>query len=220
MNQLQEKQISNAKSSIEATKRALSELERFGWQPSRAVEPLEYFPKYVAMLDKTEKAIQALKPRADQSHEKELTALLEKESYYVETLDALARTAATSLTAEEIAFFEARDQFMQPVKSAITAADEQITMALAVLAEALQVRWTAVGNQHKIMTLMHAISSIHKLEGAYPEPGIIQWQKPFAKMGHFSFPPFVKVFLERVHEVFAGAENWQPVDAAERVFEK
>jgi hypothetical protein len=220
MNILQERTVHNAKSSIEATKRALAELERFGWKLSQAIQPITDFPKFVSMLDETETAIRTLKPRADRSHEKELSGLIERESYYIETMDALAKAAAKALTQEEISFFESRDQFVAPVKDAISAADQELQSALCILAGALQARWKAMQDLHQLQTVLFAVSSTHQLDGATPEPGVIQLGKPFPKYGHFSYPPFVKAFLERTYEVFAGAENWQPGDAAERVFTK
>jgi hydroxylamine reductase (hybrid-cluster protein) len=220
MNILQERSINNSKSSIEATKRALAGLSLFGWKLSMSIQPIEDFAKTVKALDENATAQRKLAPKASKSHREELANLLEEENYLVTTADALAKAAAKSLTQEEISFFEKRDQFVQPVKDRINNADQELQSALCILAGALQARWSAMQNLHQLQTILFAVSSIHQLPGATPEPGVVQLGKPFPKYGHFSYPPFVKAFLERTYEVFAGAENWQPEDAAERVYEK
>ena len=217
MNILQERIVHNAKSSIEATRRALAELESFGWKLSLTA-PVSDFDEMLSTLEANTRAMKALKPRADKSHEKELTNLIEKESYLIESLDSLARAACESLKREQLAFFEKRDTLTAPMKEQVARADEELQNALEIFAGALQRKWTAILAFHQVNMTLHKISNEHGTDPRLGEPQMFLYGAFKGKIG--TWYEFVKLHFAKLAEVVSGGESWSPRDIARRAFEK
>jgi hypothetical protein len=224
MNQLETKQktkqIENAKSGVANVRRELQEkLIAYGWNPTAANEPLTNFDTYLSLLENTSQAIRELKPVPGKDHEKELSALISKEAYFLESLDSLARAAREGLKAEKLAFFAAREEIQKPAKDEIQEADEALQNAVEIFAGAMQKKWRAMLQLRDVNLVLYEISNEHGTSPQLAEPEL-RLNKPFDKSRVTAFPSFVEKIMARLTAIIGGAENWRPEDVVRGVFEK
>jgi hypothetical protein len=219
MNILQEQQVTAAHGQIVHIRRELSKLEDFGWPPQDITQPLRDYDAMRAQLAKNAEAIDELTPANNKAHERQLSELLSKEGYLIESLTSLAGSAAAALAWEESKFFEARETLTQPFKDRAEEADRQAQEAIASLSQALQARWEAMTELAEIQRHLAVISEAHQTTPRIGEPEH-RLPKPFAKKPINTFRALVEVYLSRVAEVAANGEAVSPGDLARAVFEK
>ena len=220
MNVLQEQQIQRAHETIQHIRRELATIELLGWEVSEGTkQTLTDFDDTYLLLAQNARQIAVLKPDNSPAHEKKLTELLDKENYYVESLAALANTAYQALSAEQLRFFEARQELRKPFEDRIVQADATAKQGYEIVAQGLQDRWQAMGQLYELGRMLAIISEQHNTTPRLAEPER-RLPKPFGKKPANTFRAMVEAYLERLGEVLANSEKVPPARIGEDAYSK
>jgi hypothetical protein len=218
MDKLQEKQVNASQATIAHIRRQLDELRAYGHAPTAADQAVTDFEKFCIALEENAQTIKALRPRPDKSHEKELSGLLDRQTYLIESLESTARTAREILREESLIFFDDRNSITDGINAEIESADKALKTAYEVFAGAMQTRWKAMLRKREIYQTLSRISEEYNTT-----PAIGEWEmatdKPF-KAKTPIFPKFVTTIFDRLSITLAGNEHTDPKDIARGAFDR